>query len=83
MTTARSESTKTESMNMSKLSDTLREHADRIQKHQPRRDDDMDNAELVRVLARMVEGKSAQDAFGAPGDWGYSNPIGRAIAETL
>ena len=37
-------------------------------------------AELIRVLARLVEGKSLQQAFGAPGDWGYQHPIGNALA---
>jgi len=39
-----------------------------------------DNAELLIVLARIVEGKAIDRAFGAPGDWGYSHPIGRALA---
>lgn len=28
-----------------------------------------DSIELVRVLARLVEGKTFKQAFGAPGDW--------------
>lgn len=40
-----------------------------------------DVAELLRVLARMVAGRSAESAFGAPGDWGYGTPIGDALAE--
>lgn len=41
---------------------------------------DMDVAgELIRVLARMVEGKSIHEAFGAPGDFGYHTPIGSAL----
>lgn len=41
---------------------------------------DMDAAgELVRVLARIVEGKSIPQAFGAPGDFGYETPIGSAL----
>jgi hypothetical protein len=39
-----------------------------------------DNAELLVVLARIVEGKSIERAFGRPGDWGYNHPIGRALA---
>jgi hypothetical protein len=39
-----------------------------------------DAAELVRVLARALEGKAFPVAFGAPGDWGYDTPIGAAIA---
>ena len=40
----------------------------------------MDNSELLLVLARLVEGKSLLQAFGAPGDWGYNTPIGSALA---
>lgn len=39
-----------------------------------------DVAELGRVLANLIEGKSLDRAFGAPGDWGYDHPIGRALA---
>jgi hypothetical protein len=39
-----------------------------------------DNAELMVVLARIIEGKSIDRAFGRPGDWGYEHPIGRALA---
>lgn len=41
-----------------------------------------DNAELIRVLARILEGRSIPDAFGAPGNWGYDTPIGDALAAT-
>lgn len=37
------------------------------------------NAELIRVLARLLEGATPYKAFGAPGDWGYSTPIGSAL----
>lgn len=40
-----------------------------------------DEAELLRVLARILEGKDTLRAFGSPGDWGYSSPIGSALAE--
>lgn len=40
-------------------------------------------AELVRVLARIVEGKSIDKAFGAPGDWGYGTPIGDGVFARL
>jgi hypothetical protein len=40
-----------------------------------------DDGELLLVLVRMLRGKSARQAFGAPGDWGYSTPIGSALAE--
>ena len=39
-----------------------------------------DSAELVRVLARVVEGQPILRAFGSPGDWGYGTPIGDALA---
>lgn len=39
-----------------------------------------DNAELLLVLARIIDGKPLLRAFGSPGDWGYSHPIGRALA---
>ncbi|UWZ84622.1 hypothetical protein [Occallatibacter riparius] len=39
-----------------------------------------DAGELLVVLARIVEGKDVERAFGRPGDWGYSHPIGRALA---
>jgi hypothetical protein len=44
--------------------------------------EDRDNAELFNVLARLVEGRAWHKAFGAPGDWGYQTPIGKALSET-
>lgn len=41
--------------------------------------------ELVRCLRRLLEGRSLVEihrAFGAPGDFGYENPIGAALDET-
>lgn len=38
-----------------------------------------DSSELLRVLARMVTGRTLYQAFGAPGDWGYETPIGSAL----
>lgn len=38
-------------------------------------------AELARVLARLVAGKTLHEAFGAPGDWGYGTPMGEAILQ--
>lgn len=38
-------------------------------------------SELIRVLGRLVAGKSVHEAFGAPGDWGYGTPIGDALLE--
>ena len=40
-----------------------------------------DETELLNVLARLLEGKEVMRAFGAPGDWGYDTPIGKAIAD--
>jgi hypothetical protein len=38
-----------------------------------------ESAELIRVLARIVFGKTIHQAFGAPGDWGYQTEIGQAL----
>jgi hypothetical protein len=65
-------------MNAPYLSRVLREKADTLQEQDP------DAAELLRVLARVVMGRPLADesfcAFGRPGDWGYDNPIGAALA---
>ena len=37
-------------------------------------------AELVRILARLVEGEQFHKAFGAPGDFGYETPLGAALS---
>lgn len=42
-----------------------------------------DVVELARVLARILEGKPALQAFGAPGDWGYGTPMGEAVRAAL
>jgi hypothetical protein len=50
--------------------------------------DETDNAELLRVLSRIVARLPDTDenlavlhsAFGAPGDWGYGEPMGDALA---
>lgn len=39
-----------------------------------------DESELLRALAHIVDGVDIEAAFGCPGDWGYSHPIGKAIA---
>lgn len=41
-----------------------------------------DAADLLRVLAHMVDGMPMEKAFGAPGDWGYNTQIGQAIFNT-
>ena len=47
-----------------------------VQKDQTLRD----AADLLRVLAHIVEGKPLAKAFGAPGDWGYETALGAALA---
>lgn len=42
-----------------------------------------DNAELACVLARVLNGKHVLRALGAPGDWGYEHPVGKALIEQL
>ena len=39
-----------------------------------------DAADLLRVLAHLVDGKPLDKAFGSPGDWGYETEIGAALA---
>ena len=39
-----------------------------------------DVGECLLALARILEGKSVGEAFGSPGSFGYSNPIGAALA---
>jgi hypothetical protein len=64
------------------LAQVLREQSEALQ-NRPDMPDDirMDVTELLRVLARMVEGKDVYRAFGAPGDWGYGTAIGAALAK--
>ena len=38
-----------------------------------------DAAELIRVLARLMDGAVPIKAFGPPGDWGYETEIGQAL----
>jgi hypothetical protein len=40
-----------------------------------------DGAECLRVLARMIQGKSLYESFGAPGSWGYGTTIGDALSK--
>jgi hypothetical protein len=64
-------------VNTKQLAAALRERADR---NDDERLYDQNASELMRVLARVVEGKPIDRAFGAPGDWGYSTAIGQALA---
>jgi hypothetical protein len=43
-------------------------------------DEIRDTVELLKTLAKIVEGKSILKAFGAPGDWGHETPIGLALS---
>lgn len=67
-------------MNPGLLAKVIRERADALATQEPRAEQQSDDAELLRVLARVLEGKSIHRAFGAPGDWGYSHPVGKALA---
>jgi len=67
-------------MNKTKLAQILRERAEKRRNHTLPRETDFDDAELFDVLARVLEGKDIDRAFGAPGDWGYGTPIGDALA---
>lgn len=60
---------------MKALAKAIRTHADTIE--------DTHTAELLRVLARLLEGWTAYKAFGAPGDWGYGQPIGDGVMDML
>lgn len=65
-------------MDKAKMATVLRAKAQEIQDSEAK--DRLDTAELINVLARVVEGKPIERAFGAPGDWGYGTPIGDALA---
>lgn len=38
-----------------------------------------DAADLLRVLANIMDGMPVVKAFGPPGDWGYETEIGKAV----
>lgn len=74
-------------MNKEQLADAVREEAamlmDWADCGECVRDGQANDAhELLRTLARIVEGKNIAEAFGAPGDWGYGTRIGKALAAT-
>lgn len=69
-------------MNKSLMARTMRTYAQIVKEDGIEVDDTRDVSELLSVLARVCEGKSLEDAFGCPGDWGYGTPIGDAIAST-
>jgi hypothetical protein len=67
-------------MNASMLSKVLRDHAQKVREEMQPSEMAFDTSELINVLARLIEGKPIAKAFGAPGDWGYSTAIGKALA---
>jgi len=44
---------------------------------------DPDCQTLIRILANVLEGREAINAFGAPGDWGYGTLIGDALRNAI
>ena len=66
-------------MNQPLLAQTLRIYATIVKHEGLEADDTHDVSELLNVLARVAEGKTLAQAFGAPGDWGYDTPIGQAL----
>lgn len=77
-------------MNAKQLASAIRKSAEDLADRYQNTDDALplnkndanDHAELLRVLARVLEGKIIITSFGAPGDWGYHHPIGKALAES-
>lgn len=72
-------------MNSAALSRIIRERSQRLRNpdEEPSTVGQLaEDGELLLVLARVIEGKSVQRAFGSPGDWGYNTPIGRALAQS-
>ena len=73
-------------MNSSALSNAIRSLAIRLRnsdsQQPPTIGELADTAELLVVLSRILEGQRVDQAFGSPGDWGYSHPIGRALAQS-
>lgn len=67
-------------MNAALLAKAIREKANFLAQPDPLTKADADTAELLNVLARVLEGKPLSRVFGAPGDWGYGTPIGGALA---
>lgn len=71
-------------MNKAQLAAAIRAHAQALTDKANDRPEgwaehDRDTIELVTMAARWVEGVPMAKAFGPPGDWGYSHPIGKAI----
>ena len=71
-------------MNLKMLSTAIRDSAKWFHDQEYYSSDDRwdysDVLELLKVLARIVEGVTVKKSFGSPGDWGYDHPIGKALA---
>ncbi len=68
---------------MSALAKAIRARADGMTEPDEVSHFDHQTAELLYALARLLEGKRRDRAFGAPGDWGYGTPIGDALLADL
>lgn len=55
------------------LAKALRAHAN----------DEVEASTYILIIARLLEGKTLDEAMGAPGDWGYDTPIGDAVYSLL
>jgi hypothetical protein len=53
--------------------------------HAAKSNPDLDHttAALIRVLGSVIEGIPIERAMGAPGDWGYGEPIGDTLLAYL
>lgn len=56
-----------------------------IVKHAEKNNPEMDGhtTALISVLGSVIEGIPVERAMGAPGDWGYGEPIGDALLALL
>ena len=68
------------------LADVIRQYMAELEAEFPAdgpEDSQRDSYHLLRSLARLVQlhvsPMDIHDVFGAPGDWGYSHPIGKAL----
>ncbi len=69
----------TNELDWTPLAAVLRERADKLADDPETCVKRRDEIALFKALARILEGRSFYHAFGAPGDWGYGKPIGKAL----
>lgn len=67
------------------LCDALEAHAETLRDIDDRTEEQDKSLRLVDTLIRFIRWPQCPldhiyHAFGAPGDWGYSNPVGKALA---